>query len=254
MVSVRQAVGRSSFALAALIWAQAAGAQFWGGTPGEFGGLIPAPPASAWLPCADGTCEEEEQPGDGGSEVTTPGIQTRTALPAEALSYSPSAQRRTQNLANFVTRTRAQNHQEAAQLEQLFASPDIVEQIGRMIAPLGLSADNVADAYTLYWISAWNGANGIETSPDRAQFQVVRQQAAAALSATSEMAAADDARKQEMAEVLLLQSVLIDQAVTRAQGDPVALQNVSAMVRQGASAAGLELESMSLTSEGFVTR
>lgn len=242
-----------SIALAALIWAQAAGAQLWGGTGGEFGGLIPAPPASAWLPCADGSCEEEGQPNDGGA-VALPGIEARVALPAEAMSYTPSAQRRTRNLANFVAKTRAQSPQEAAQLEQLFASTDIIGQIGSMIAPLGLSTDDVADAYTLYWISAWNGANGIETSPDRAQFQAVRQQAAAALSVTPEVARADDAQKQEMAEVMLLQSVLIDQAITSAKNDPATLGQVAAAVRQGAAATGLPLDRMELTASGFVTR
>lgn len=163
---------RSFIALAALIWAQAGSAQLWGGTAGEFGGLIPDPPASAWLPCADGSCDKVEQPLIG-SPAVTPSLPMRPALPAEALSYRSSLQRRTRNLANFVARTRAQSPQEAARLEQLFASTDIFGQIGGIIAPLGLSTSNVADAYTLYWISAWNGANGIETSPERAQVQAV---------------------------------------------------------------------------------
>jgi hypothetical protein len=253
MRAIHGTTGRFFIALAALIWAQAASAQLWGGTPGEFGGLIPDAPASAWLPCADGSCEDEEQAIEG-SPAATPNARTRPALPAEAFDYSASSARRTQNLANFVTRTRAQSPQEAARLEQLFASTDIIGQIGGAIAPLGLSTTNVADAYTLYWISAWNGANGTETSPERAQVQAVRRQAAAALSMTSEIAGADNALKQEMAEVLLLQSALIDQAVTAAKNDPATLDQIARAVRQGASAAGLDVDHVTLTANGFIAR
>lgn len=249
---------RSSALLAMLIYTQSADAQLWGGTPGEFGGFIPDPPATAWLPCADGSCDDEDPVDDGGAAgivvPAEPAARSSDAPAADGLTFVSSAERRAQNLTKFVARTRARSPAQAAPLQQMLSSPDIIGQIGEAVAPLGLLANNVADAYALYWISAWNGANGIETPPDHVQIQAVRRQAAAALSARPDITGADNAFKQEMAEGLLLQSLLIDQTIAGAKADPATLAQVATAIRQGASATGLELDRMDLTANGFVSR
>lgn len=212
-------------------------------------------------PCLGRCGAEEESEGSAVTEYANPAASLAArgaATPAPQISptelnFAPSATRRRQNLAGFVSKVRQKDPQEAAQLQQLFASTDIVDQIDGLIAPLGLSTDNVADAYALWWVSAWNGARGLETNPSRAQLQAVRQQAETALVSTPQLAGANDAQKQEMAESLLLQAVLIDQAVTAAQGDAAMLRRIGAAVKQGAAAAKVDLDAMVLTPAGFET-
>jgi hypothetical protein len=167
-------------------------------------------------------------------------------------SYLPSPARRRANLARFVEKSRAVDPQGAAALEQLVASTDLIAAFGRALAPLGLRIDDVADAYTVWWVSAWQAAHGDTGTPSRATAQAVRAQAARALAATREFARADDAAKQEYAEALLVQAALIDGMMDVYGSDPTMAPKVAASVRQGARTSGLDLDAMTLTEAGFV--
>ena len=79
----------------------------------------------------------------------------------------------------------------------------------------------------------------------------VSRQAANAIGATSEFARATSAQKQEFAEALLVQALLIGAAKDQAGGDRAKLRQVSAAVEKGARATGLDLRAMTLTEEGF---
>jgi hypothetical protein len=76
-----------------------------------------------------------------------------------------------------------------------------------------LRADNVADAYTVWWVAAWLAANERTDTPTRAQFQGAKAQASKALMATPLFAKATEASKQEMAEIFLIQAAMIDASV-----------------------------------------
>ena len=169
-----------------------------------------------------------------------------------ALRYMPSKERRAANLAKFVQKTRAADPQGATDLQKLFAEGDFIERIGGLVAPIGLHIDNVADAYALWWITAWQATHGKNDDPKPAILAAVRAQAAAAVTATGEMARASDAQKQELAEALWVQTVLIDGAVEQAKHDPARLRQVGDAVRQGARGMGLNLDTIELTSKGFV--
>ncbi len=120
------------------------------------------------------------------------------------------------------------------------------------LAKFGLRTDNLADAYTVYWVEAWQAAHGRSDEGSRAQAQAVKAQAARALLATPEVARATDAQKQELADALLVQALLIGAAKNQAGGDPAKLRAVGQAVRQGAKASGLDLDAMTLTEDGFV--
>lgn len=171
---------------------------------------------------------------------------------ASALRYAPSKARRSANLTAFVNKTRATDPKGAADLQKLFAGGDFIEKIGALVAPQGLHIDNVADAYALWWITAWQAAHGSNDTPSRAVLSAVRQQAANAVVATGEIARASDAQKQELAEALWVQSALIDGAVEQAKRDPSRLRAVGDAVRKGAKGMGLNLDAIDLTSQGFV--
>ncbi|WP_294256297.1 DUF6683 family protein [uncultured Sphingomonas sp.] len=180
--------------------------------------------------------------------------ETRNAPPGDAssLRYLPTKARRSANLAAFVQKTRATDPRGAADLQKLFAEGDFIEKIGALVAPQGLHIDNVADAYALWWITAWQAAHGNNDTPSRAVLGAVRQQAANAVTATDEIARASDAQKQELAEALWVQSALIDGAVEQAKRDPSRLRAVGDVVRKGAKGMGLNLDALDLTSQGFV--
>ncbi|WP_404333678.1 DUF6683 family protein [Sphingomonas sp. MMS12-HWE2-04] len=183
---------------------------------------------------------------------TTP-APPRAAAPVR-LRYTPSPARRSANLARFVAKTRKVNPGGADDLERLFAT-DLFGQIGGLLRPYGLRTDDVADAYTVWWIAAWDasrGHGGADSDHDRATYQAVRAQAARALARVPSFAGADDAARQEFAELLLVQAVLAEAAVTQAKGDPQRLRAVAGAVNQGARAMGVDLTAMALTPGGFV--
>ncbi|WP_313537563.1 DUF6683 family protein [Sphingomonas sp.] len=188
-----------------------------------------------------------------GRRLATPEAP-RTLSPAavSVLRYTPSKPRRSANLAAFIQKTRAADPAGAADLQKLFAEGDFIEKIGALVAPQGLHIDNVADAYALWWITAWQAAHGTNDTPSRAVLGAVRQQAANAVVATGEIAHASDAQKQELAEALWVQSALIDGAVEQAKRDPSRLRAIGDAVRKGAKGMGLNLDAIDLTSQGFV--
>ena len=189
---------------------------------------------------------------DGESDNTSPPPQ---ALPAaSSLSYKPSVALRRQNLARFAAETRKQNPQSADQMDKLFGSVDFIGQIDNMMRPMGLRADNVADAYALWWVVAWHAANGRQGEPNRTTMAAVKQQAANALLATPQFAATNNAQKQEMAEALLVQTALIDASIDDAAGNSTKVSALARAVNQGAQHMGLDLTKMTLTQDGFVPR
>jgi hypothetical protein len=173
--------------------------------------------------------------------------------PASSLSFITSPSRRKTNLAKFVSKTRPVNPDGAMKMEQLFASTDIIASIGQGIAPKGLRIDNVADAYAVYWITAWEAAHGIVgNDTSRVQAQGVKAQVSRALLATPDFTSASPAQKQEFAEALLVQSALISASMEQMAGDPAQKRAIATAVRKGAWAMGLDLDAMTLTENSLV--
>jgi hypothetical protein len=177
----------------------------------------------------------------------------RSTVVATNLIYKPSIERRKQNLANFVRKTRATDPHGAAKMETFFASNDVIVTLDKVMRTVGLRAANLADAYSVYWSSAWHASVGSTETPSREQFANIKSQAGAALLNVPAIANATEAAKQEFAEALLVQAALIDASMEAAQGDSAQIKAVGRAVRQGAQAMGLDLTSMTLTADGFVS-
>jgi hypothetical protein len=171
-----------------------------------------------------------------------------------SLTYTSSKSRTRANLQSFIDKSRAVDPAGATQLEQLFGSTDIMGQIGDVMASVGLSKNNAADAFAVYWIAAWQASVGEMPTASSVAYKAVAAQAARGLSQSPELTAATDAQKQEMAEALLVQAALIDGHKEAAAGDSAQLKALSKAVKQGASASGLELGKMILTEDGFKPR
>lgn len=186
--------------------------------------------------------------------ASRPPAEQRTRPAAARLTYTPSPDRRRDNLARFVAKSRTRDPQGAARLERLFASQDVIGRIQREMAGYGFRANDVADAYAAWWINAWLAAHGRTADPSRTQIDAVRAQAAQAMASLPRINSASDAVKQEAAEAYLVQTALIGSQLEGAKGNPDQLKRLAAAVRTAARAAGLDLMAMDLTEEGFVTR
>lgn len=166
-------------------------------------------------------------------------------------AYTPSLARRRANFAQFVRRSRRGDPVGAAQMERIFAGTDVIATMSRELAPYGLRTDDVADAFSVYWMNAWGAANGDISSPSRATAQAVRTQVAETLAATPAMRDADDVIRQEVAEALLVQAALISATQETYKDDPAMAVKLAEAVRKGAQRTGLDLDAMTLTEQGF---
>jgi len=187
------------------------------------------------------------------NDVGAPGPTAGTDEKPATLRYTPSRARREANLAAFLAKSRQRDPESARSLEQLFAQGDIIERMAPLIAPYGMRIDNVADAYAMWWIDAWQASHRRNDDTSKSTFAAVRAQAARALSSAPELAAADDATKQRFAEALFLQALLLEAAMDQARADAALLDGVATAAAQGARGMGLDMSAMELTPNGFVT-
>ncbi len=168
------------------------------------------------------------------------------------LRYKVDLKRRKQNLEMFVQQSRIKAPDTANGLDQIFKSTDIIGGIGRAIAPFGLSESNIADAYTVWWVNAWQASRGHNNPIDRGTAQAVKAQVASVMLQSGMFSGTSAAQKQEMAEALLIQAALIDAAVEESKSNGQQLKELQKVVRQGARATGVDLDAVTLTEEGFV--
>ena len=187
-------------------------------------------------------------------------VQRSTDAEAEVIAdagpllFSPSSARRAANLRAFVDKSRASNPSGAADLEQVFASGDVIEQLAGEMRKYGLQADNLADVYALWWISAWEAANGRASTEDRGTIAAVREQSARALLAVPDFKAMSNADKQTTAEALMVQAMLVSALNDKYRADPTYGPQLRAATAKGARGMGLDLSAMELTPDGFIMR
>jgi hypothetical protein len=173
---------------------------------------------------------------------------------AASLRFVASPERRRKNLASFLKKARAVDPAGADQLGALFASGDIISRIQGELAKVGLRTDNLADAYALWWINCWSAVHGDLSTPDRSTIDAVKGQAARALVAGGRTAGIPDAVKQEFAEAMLIQALLLDGSLQQAKGNAAQLRLLAAAANTGARGMGLDMTTMRLTSTGFVPK
>lgn len=189
-----------------------------------------------------------------GSEEHEPSITSRPKPvhgDARRLSYAASATRTRANVASFADRSRVLDAQGAAGLEKLFAEQDVMALVEAELRKVGLTRTNLADAYAVWWTSAWLGVQGRNEDLPRAQMQAVKRQAVNAMLAMPQVLVLDDAGKQRFAEDLLIQAMLIGASVDAAKEEPALMGRTKAAIEKGARAAGVDLSALALGNDGF---
>ena len=178
--------------------------------------------------------------------------QEREAVSAapQNLNYSPSKSLRQKNMAKFLADIQKSDPKFSASLQQLNAQGDLIDLIDREIRPVGLSANNVADAYTVWWITAWEAVHGHEINASSSMVANVKQQVEQSISSSPVFEQMDGAQKQTLAEIFLVQTLMIEAA----KGSPSLQAELPSAVNQGAKKMGLDLTAMDLTEQGFALR
>jgi hypothetical protein len=183
--------------------------------------------------------------------IAKPVVQPVAAV--SRLSFAPSISRRRENLAGFVRSAKLANMRGGSELESVFADGDIIQKIGESLVPYGLKTNNLADAYAVYWMSMWEASRGIVSSQtSKPQALAVRKQVADALLASEQIVNSSETAKQQLVEALLVDAALVTGYLAQANGDRQLLEKIANMSKANALKAGLDLDAMDLTPNGFV--
>lgn len=180
----------------------------------------------------------------------TGGATQQQAAPVDA-SFTPSAARTQDNVSRFIRLSEQAG--DGGQLRSYFvAQPTLMGEIAQAMRGANLDPQNVADCYALWWMAVWQAANGVTGDPDSRTVAAVRRQARDVFATTPGFAETSDADRQQYAEALMLQTLLLSAANEQFQGNPAALRQLASSARQGAVASGVDISRMTLTSDGFV--
>jgi hypothetical protein len=182
--------------------------------------------------------------------------QQGLAVSASALNYKISMQRRKSNYASFIQKSYAMSPAAGQEVEGLLRKMDPIQKVSADLQRVfGMRVDNVADAYALWMTGAWFAVNAPDTDLTRTQFQAVRGQVADAFTATSGMAEANDEIKQNMAEAMILNILIIDSTIEGLKNDPAKrAQLQSSIYKNTKRDMGIDLKAITLTDAGFVLR
>lgn len=152
--------------------------------------------------------------------------------------------------ADFVAKTSPAN---ADRLRQVVLQNDLLGAWEKHVAVDGLRRGDVADAMAAYWVQNWQIANNAPFT-DRAQVQAVRGQVSRLLASNRAFARLDDAGKQEMAEVFMLNFVAQGSAFSdaTARRDAALTRRLSdAAVARFRSEMNVDPRQLRLTQAGF---
>jgi hypothetical protein len=168
-----------------------------------------------------------------------------------ALSFQPSLSVRRTFLRQFVSRVRAVDPAGAIMLADFIERNDVFQLLATGIEPYGLRTDNMADAYTFWWISVWQAYHKDYSKPKRQVVQAVKKQSEELIKRLPFVNMASDQTKQGFADDLLLNALLIDAVTEEASTDSIIGEQLSRTAFLGAQSIGLDLDSIQLTDDGF---
>jgi hypothetical protein len=181
----------------------------------------------------------------------------RGGAPVDAVTagYAPNAAVR-QKLAAIMGAAAAKHDPATGEeMRRLVRSGQAMAEYQRISPALGFRANDAIDAYAFYLLAQWGVANDHRDDVTRTQAAGVRRQAASAYAGIAGQLATD-ALRQQFAEMLIIQGVILagaHEAAVRG-GDNAATRRYAALARRG----GQEIFSMdptriTLTGSGFRT-
>lgn len=155
--------------------------------------------------------------------------------------------------AKIVEQMRQTAPDAAGEVEKLFEQ-DLIAMLGPQMTRLGLDVSDMADMTTVYWVTAWEASNGIVgRQTDPALVKGARAQIAKTMASAAQMS---DAQKQEVADMMLLQGLLVEARMgAAAKADAAMRQRMSDTVYAEASQIlKTDLRQVALTPSGFAPK
>lgn len=238
--------------LAFLLIVAPANAQF-------MGGIVPIVPAPSQLWTLDTVNESDEAPVYKRQNTKTPVVRKAAPKPQPAVTYKtsfkPSPARRKANTRKFIDRLKTAAPAEAAKIEAELGSANIFAAIQSGIAGHGLSINDIADAYAVWWINMWEASQGIVGQvTTRETAMAVKAQVASGFRGWPQLGQMTDAQKQDLSDELFLIAATATGGAESLTGKPGEMKKYGVLVRNAARQSGVDLDSFQLTSKGFVLR
>lgn len=167
-------------------------------------------------------------------------------------TFAVSLERRRAHVAAFIDRVKRVDPANGAVIEQAFAKQDMIAAWMRSVADVGLHGNDLADVYATYWIDAWQAAHGDFGDPPRPAVLAVRAQTARALAGVAAVASVGDAGRQDLAEELILTTMMIESQAQRAKLHPEERPALARWPRASARHQSVMVDGVRLTPQGFV--
>lgn len=179
-----------------------------------------------------------------------------SAVAAAHAGYTPSPAVR-RELADVLGGAAAtQNPAAGDEMRQLVQSGRAVAEYQRVADALGFRVDDAIDAFAFYLLAQWGVANDHRGIITPAQAAGVRRQAAAAYASVADQLTTD-ALRQEFAETLVVQAVIlagVHEAAARS-GDDALIGRYAALARRGGQMIfSIDPARITLTDAGFQRR
>jgi hypothetical protein len=167
------------------------------------------------------------------------------------LNYKTSLSRRNATVKKFIDRIRKIDPAAAGSFQKQFEEIDIFSELKKALMAKGLDANNLADAYAVYWVSSWEASNGSVRDSSSEQVQAVRGQVLGMMRNLPQVSEMNEASRQEAAEEMLLTSVVIGASLDSVKDDPVKLKAYAAEMMRQSKTNGLDFTALTLTEKGF---
>jgi hypothetical protein len=169
------------------------------------------------------------------------------------LRFKVSETRREQNIADYIVRVKSVDKAYAPVLAAELSDGRVFASYSKMLRSLGLDSSDLGDNLTMWWVTAWEAANLDGEEPPASALTKVRMQVRRLLS-NSMLSELGDAEKQAFSDSLIIQSLVLANQIDQVRSKPREASQLAKGIKKSAAMLGLDLNSMTLTKDGFVPR
>lgn len=170
--------------------------------------------------------------------------------------FKVSASVRKKTITTFIKQLETSDPASAQVFGLLLSSQDMFALVqSEAFDKYGMRTNNMADTFSLLIGVLHDAANGVVTDATIAQAQGLRNQMAKLLILTPEQIPPTDSGKQELSDLMLLNSLVLAASLEAAKNDPKLLQQISDQIStMTKTQMGVDLKAMILTDNGFEPR
>jgi hypothetical protein len=188
---------------------------------------------------------------DGVNKSLSESSKPKATSTPQSMSFTPSKTQRKKNIADYISRVTKIAPDYAPKLAAEFGDGTVFDQYGQMLGGIGLNANDLGDNLAVWWITAWEAAQGRPVQTNPASFVKVKAQVARILSEKA-LTAMSNADKQRYSDNLTIQTLVLSNQIDQAKANPAMARQLADGVKAGAKKMGFDLAAMTLTKDGFV--